>query len=65
MRRNRGDKYCRDREDEDRRPIAWRWHILNTHTDRFLPEDFPARAIPNYHVEYSHVPWILPRGKSE
>jgi isoquinoline 1-oxidoreductase beta subunit len=48
--------------DEDRQPIAWNWHILNTHTERFLPEDFPARAIPNYHVEYSHVPWILPRG---
>jgi CO/xanthine dehydrogenase Mo-binding subunit len=48
--------------DEDRRPIAWSWHILNTHTERFVPEDFPARAIPNYHVEYSHVPWILPRG---
>jgi CO/xanthine dehydrogenase Mo-binding subunit len=48
--------------DVDRRPSAWSWHILNTHTDRFLPEDFPAGAIPNYHVEYSHVPWILPRG---
>lgn len=48
--------------DVDSRPTAWRWHILNTHTDRFVPEDFPSRAIANYHVEYSHVPWILPRG---
>jgi isoquinoline 1-oxidoreductase beta subunit len=43
-------------------PVAWTWHILNTHTDRFLPEDFPAYAVPSYRVEYTHVPWILPRG---
>lgn len=47
---------------QDRRISAWSWHVLNTHTDRYDPQDFPAGAIPNYHVEYSHVPWILPRG---
>jgi isoquinoline 1-oxidoreductase beta subunit len=43
-------------------PVAWHWHILNTYVRRFDPEDFPAYAIPNYRVEYTHVPWILPRG---
>jgi len=43
-------------------PTAWEWHILNTHTDRFVPDDFPAYSIPNYRVAYTHVPWILPRG---
>jgi isoquinoline 1-oxidoreductase beta subunit len=43
-------------------PIAWQWHIINTHTDRFVPEDFPAHSIANYRVHYTHVPWILPRG---
>lgn len=43
-------------------PSAWLWRILNTHTDRFDADDFPAYAIPNYHVEYTHVPFVLPRG---
>jgi CO/xanthine dehydrogenase Mo-binding subunit len=43
-------------------PSAWHWRILNTHTDRFDPEDFPAFCVPNYRVEYTHVPFILPRG---
>jgi isoquinoline 1-oxidoreductase beta subunit len=42
--------------------IAWHWRLLNTTTRRFDPEDFPAHLVPNYRVEYSHVPWILPRG---
>lgn len=44
------------------KPVSWFWRIANTHTDRFIEEDFPAYAIPNYHVEYTHAPWILPRG---
>ncbi len=43
-------------------PTAWHWHILNTHTGRFDPGDFPARFVPNYRVEYTHVPFVLPRG---
>lgn len=41
---------------------AWHWRILNTHTRRFDPDDFPAHHVPNYQVEYTHVPGILPRG---
>jgi isoquinoline 1-oxidoreductase beta subunit len=48
--------------DAGRLPAAWHWRILNTHTDRFNPDDFPAYAVPNYQVEYTHVPFILPRG---
>jgi isoquinoline 1-oxidoreductase beta subunit len=43
-------------------PSAWHWRILNTHTDRFNQEDFPAYSVPNYYVEYTHVPFVLPRG---
>jgi len=43
-------------------PSAWHWRILNTYTDRFDPDDFPAYSVPNYYVEYTHVPFILPRG---
>ncbi|MEJ2722042.1 MAG: molybdopterin-dependent oxidoreductase, partial [bacterium] len=43
-------------------PIAWHWHILNTYQGRFDPGDFPSGAIPNYRVEYTHVPFVLPRG---
>jgi len=43
-------------------PHAWHWHILNTHTRRFDPNDFPAFSVPNYRVEYTHVPFALPRG---
>jgi isoquinoline 1-oxidoreductase beta subunit len=43
-------------------PAAWHWRILNTHTDRFDPNDFPAHHVRNYRVDYRHVPWILPRG---
>ncbi len=43
-------------------PKAWSWHILNTFERRFVPDDFPALAVPDYRVEYTHVPWILPRG---
>jgi CO/xanthine dehydrogenase Mo-binding subunit len=43
-------------------PAAWHWRILNTHTDRFNQDDFPAFSVPNYQVEYTHVPCILPRG---
>ncbi len=43
-------------------PAAWHWHILNTYTGRFDPNDFPAYSVPNYHVEYTHVPFVLPRG---
>jgi CO/xanthine dehydrogenase Mo-binding subunit len=42
--------------------IAWHWNILNTAARRFDPNDFPAYHVPNYRVEYTHVPWILPRG---
>jgi CO/xanthine dehydrogenase Mo-binding subunit len=48
--------------DGDGLPLAWRWRVLNTHTDRFDTDDFPAHCLPNYQVEYSHVPFILPRG---
>lgn len=48
--------------DPDGLPTAWSWRILNTHTDRFDAEDFPAYSIPNYRVEYTHVPFVLPRG---
>lgn len=48
--------------DEKGAPVAWHWHILNTHTDRFVENDFPAFALKNYRVEYTHVPFILPRG---
>jgi isoquinoline 1-oxidoreductase beta subunit len=43
-------------------PSAWHWRILNTHTGRFDPGDFPAQCVPNYYVEYTHVPFVLPRG---
>jgi len=43
-------------------PSAWHWRILNTHDGRFDPNDHPAYSVPNYRVEYTHVPWILPRG---
>jgi CO/xanthine dehydrogenase Mo-binding subunit len=48
--------------DDKGMPTAWRWHILNTYTGRFVEDDFPAFAIKNYHVEYTHVPFVLPRG---
>ncbi|MBD3160588.1 MAG: molybdopterin-dependent oxidoreductase, partial [Candidatus Eisenbacteria bacterium] len=48
--------------DQRGRPEAWFWRILNTHTDRFDPEDFPAYAVDDYRVEYAHVPFVLPRG---
>ncbi len=48
--------------DDKGYPVAWHWHILNTHTDRFVENDFPAHALKNYRVEYTHVPFILPRG---
>jgi isoquinoline 1-oxidoreductase beta subunit len=41
---------------------AWHWRILNTHAGRFDPDDFPAYHVPNYQVEYTQVPGILPRG---
>lgn len=44
------------------RPAAWSWHILNTYLGRFDPDDFPAYAVPNYRVHYTHVPFVLPRG---
>jgi isoquinoline 1-oxidoreductase beta subunit len=43
-------------------PAVWHWRILNTYTGRFDPEDFPAYCVPNYRVEYTHVPFVLPRG---
>jgi isoquinoline 1-oxidoreductase beta subunit len=48
--------------DDDGLPSAWHWRILNTYTDRFDPGDFPAFCVPNYLVEYTHVPFVLPRG---
>lgn len=48
--------------DADGLPLAWHWKILNTYRDRFVPEEFPAFQVPNYRAEYTHVPWILPRG---
>lgn len=43
-------------------PAAWHWRILNTHTERFVPDDFPAFSVPHYRVDYRHVPFVLPRG---
>jgi isoquinoline 1-oxidoreductase beta subunit len=43
-------------------PEAWHWHILNTASGRFDPRDFPAYSVPNYRVEYTQVPFVLPRG---
>jgi isoquinoline 1-oxidoreductase beta subunit len=48
--------------DENGLPVAWHWHILNTYPGRFDPGDFPTGAIPNYRVEYTRVPFVLPRG---
>jgi isoquinoline 1-oxidoreductase beta subunit len=47
---------------KDGTPLAWSWHIANTHTGRFVEDDFPAGCVSDYRVRYSHVPWILPRG---
>jgi isoquinoline 1-oxidoreductase beta subunit len=48
--------------DGDGNLTAWQWHIVNTHTGRFDPGDFPAHHVPNYRVEYTHFEGMLPRG---
>ena len=48
--------------DDEGLPTAWRWHILNTTENCFVDYAVPAYSIPNYRVEYTHVPWILPHG---
>lgn len=47
---------------DDGLPLAWHWRIVNSYTGRFDPNDFPALYVPNYHVEYTQAPFILPRG---
>ena len=48
--------------DADGVPTALHWHILNTHRGVFRSDEFPSHQFPNLRVEYTHVPWVLPRG---
>jgi len=48
--------------DDEGKPVAWIQHILNVRNNQFTDEDFPAHAIANYRLEYSHVPQAAPHG---